>query len=405
MVALNENTSFSITSNDFSEVRKISAGSGMTAGNGAFFNLTSNHTLTLDLSNVQFTGGKGRRSSILSDTKGGAIASGKNLTLKGNNAIFGGTEEGEGNTAECGGALFASGDIVFSGTLEFLNNSATDNGGAIYIGDLTVDFNRGDIVFSGKDSKITFRGNKANGVNNDIYTWRADVKIQDGGTYSFGGGIVTENGIFRDGTLDIGAADQDGSPNVTFEDGSISNLDGALDISNGATVTLKSGASFVVGSSLNVVGTNTTLVLGNNITSLSTGSLTVSEYGSLVLNVGDGTFAPFEVSGAATLAANSTVTLDFEKSFDPTKETEIHLFTVGETFTNDTSNVGWKNLPVERDLSVELFSRPLGTGTGVYARITSNSNPNPVPEPTTWGMLLLGLATLAIYARRKRNNA
>ncbi|MDO4571439.1 MAG: hypothetical protein Q4D38_13725, partial [Planctomycetia bacterium] len=42
MVTFSGETSFSIISAD-GTLKKISAGAGMTAGNGAFFNLTSNH--------------------------------------------------------------------------------------------------------------------------------------------------------------------------------------------------------------------------------------------------------------------------------------------------------------------------------------------------------------------------
>ncbi|MDO4585073.1 MAG: hypothetical protein Q4D62_13340, partial [Planctomycetia bacterium] len=237
MVGFSGDTSFSIISED-GTLKKISAGAGMTAGNGAFFNLTSNHTLTLDLSNVQFSGGKGA-ADVDGYVTGGAIFSAGNLKLTGN-AIFGGENATDGNTAGYGGALgdYGSGytkSIELNGNFQFLNNSVDVAGGAINGGSVT--FSGGtytftnnsagnwggailarSVTFSGRGSIATFTGNTASGVNNDInVSGGGGVTIQDGGTYSFGGGIVA-------GSLIIGVDGQDGTPEVTFGSGSITKL-------------------------------------------------------------------------------------------------------------------------------------------------------------------------------------
>ena len=411
----------------------------MTAGSGAFFSLTSNHTLTLDLSNMQFSGGKGATDSGR-DTTGGAIFSAGNLKLTGN-AIFGGTETGEGNTAYYGGALGVYGrgtnNIEFDGDFQFLNNSAHYAGGAIYTGGAgadTVTFSGGTYtftgnltstsgsggaiyadttMFSGAGSKATFTGNKRGvafdsdgkpvadtGTNNDIYSDGGNVTIQDGGTYFFGGGIAVSYD-YSEGSLTIGVDGQDGAPDVTFGNGSVSNV-GSWEIGHGAGVTLESGSQFTVDEGLSLAGENSTLVLGNNMKSLSMGSLNVSEKASLVLDVGNGTFTPFEVNGAALFGDTSTLMLDFGDTFSLSGDLELLLFTVDGNYLNEAT-LEW-NQPAGGDISVELIVQAMQESNykQVYAHISGNSNPNPVPEPTTWAMLLLGLATLAIYARRKK---
>ena len=109
------------------------------------------------------------------------------------------------------------------------NMAQTNPGGAISA--------RGDVSFSGEGASATFSGNTANGVANDVYAG-GDVVITGSGTYSFGGGVVAAGGL----TISDGA-------DVTFGAGSVTNVAGALTLSN-ATLTIAGGeaTSFAVGS-------------------------------------------------------------------------------------------------------------------------------------------------------------
>ncbi|MDO4585110.1 MAG: autotransporter domain-containing protein [Planctomycetia bacterium] len=213
-------TSLSIYSNAADTVRKIT-NTNATAGSGAF--LSAAGDLTLNLSDVQFVGGKGATDSD-DDVNGGAIFSAGNLTLTGS-AIFGGTGEGEGNTATYGGALGAYGsgtnDIVLNGNFQFLNNTAYA-GGAIYAGD-DVDISgtfhfenntagdEGGAIYAGDDVDISgtfhFENNTASNDGGAIYAF--DTVTLSGGTYTFtnnsaggsGGAICADDDVDLSGTF------------------------------------------------------------------------------------------------------------------------------------------------------------------------------------------------------------
>ncbi|MDO4570726.1 MAG: hypothetical protein Q4D38_10105, partial [Planctomycetia bacterium] len=205
MVGFSGDTSFSIISED-GTLKKISAGTGMTAGSGAFFNLSTGNMLTLDLSNVQFSGGKGVM--VANDRiTGGAIFSAGSLTLTGN-AIFGGTGEGEGNTAGYGGALGAYGsdpttrNIELNGTFQFINNSASW-GGAIDAGTVTLSggtntFIRNSASWGGAIHAITTM-TLSGGTNTFIRNSASWGGAIHAGTVTLSGGMNTFTGNSADG--------------------------------------------------------------------------------------------------------------------------------------------------------------------------------------------------------------
>lgn len=122
-------------------------------------------------------------------SSGGAIASFAAETTVGANAVF--TSNTSGTV---GGAINNQtyGDVIATFTLGsgavFSNNSASENGGAIY--------NTGNLLFKGN---VTFSGNTAGGVLNDIHNTGA--MTVEAGTLTLDGGI-TGNGTltFADGS-------------------------------------------------------------------------------------------------------------------------------------------------------------------------------------------------------------
>lgn len=122
-------------------------------------------------------------------SSGGAIASFAAETTVGANAVF--TSNTSGTV---GGAINNQtyGDVIANFTLGsgavFSNNSASENGGAIY--------NTGNLLFKGN---VTFSGNTAGGVLNDIHN--TGTMTVEAGTLTLDGGI-TGNGTltFADGS-------------------------------------------------------------------------------------------------------------------------------------------------------------------------------------------------------------
>ncbi|MDO4584116.1 MAG: autotransporter domain-containing protein [Planctomycetia bacterium] len=259
----NGSPTISIQSNQSGTLRTIRAATGM---NGAFFDFQEN--AMLNFSDVQFSGGTGAINYGIAS--GGAISVYGGLDFQGSNVVF------SNNSAQRnGGAIYVgSGYSTWSGSgVVFSNNSAQRNGGAIYVGmgDMDVidaDFTfvdntaggeggaiwtDGSVKFSG-NSRVTFANNRMNdngttGTANDIYAGES-VSIRDGGEYTFGGGIQARN-------LNVGSLYQDGSPIVTFGEGSITEvgnkieiMDAMVKVIGGTDTTLKANSLSVSGNSL-----------------------------------------------------------------------------------------------------------------------------------------------------------
>jgi len=179
---------------------------------------------------------------------GGAILAGYRVYIDGNNLF-------ENNTAGYYGGAISSlfnEEVVLSGTNTFKNNkvlkvsSGSVGGGAI---------SAGSIILKGDDSVAIFEGNTLAGAPNDIatgyYGTEGSVTIQDAGTYTFGGGIVSTG---------LGISDA----NVTFKDGSKTAISGAVTLV-GANVTIEgSDGAFKTGSMTADTGSKLNLVYTGN---------------------------------------------------------------------------------------------------------------------------------------------
>lgn len=150
-----------------------------------------------------------------------------------------------------GGAIFSDGNLTISGNFTFTNNTAGGKGGAIFADD--------NVFFIGAGTTISFSGNKAGGVSNDIFLADNDdiMVIRDAGTYTFGGGIDASRGS----SLKIGTG-----ANVTFGATSVTTIGGNTTIEAGATVTFESGSVNTFAGGLHLVGNGAKLSLGGNTT-------------------------------------------------------------------------------------------------------------------------------------------
>ena len=235
-------------------VRKIDA----SGADRLFYSDVQNSELTLNIANLELTNGN-TITSTSDNGNGGLIRTSftGSVTINGNNASF------TNSKAYSGGAIYAKtvnlngsntfswnetqssggaicGDMInISGINTFTYNSAQHSldvcGGAIYAYD--------DIVFKGKNSTATFSNNIVTVGStqhmNDIYA-EDNITIQDGGRYTFNGGITTakpQEGVPPFQTFTI----QDGS-NVTFGTGSSTIINGTTKLDN-AHLTIQGGAS------------------------------------------------------------------------------------------------------------------------------------------------------------------
>ena len=134
--------------------------------------------------------------SNVSASRGGAIAT-RPVGSSGSSSLYitgDGTSATEfnGNSAVNGGAIWTEVKTVIANT-NFTNNIATSgNGGAI--SHTATDANRAlGIIADGKD--VTFSGNKANNVNNDIYnSGQLELIATGANKITLGGGITGSNG-------------------------------------------------------------------------------------------------------------------------------------------------------------------------------------------------------------------
>lgn len=308
----------------------------------------------------------GNTSSVMAEENGADITSS-------GGAVHGNVQSSENSTivfyqnaAMYGGATFSeSGTSNFAGNIQFLNNTASLKGGAIY--------STSSLVFSGSTTTIVFSGNKTGSEasgwsNNDIALGnsKGSITIMDSGRYTFGGGIDASAG----GVIDISEA------HLTFQESSINKFGGNTTISNSATISLKEGATFEIQA-------------GANMSFESKANL------ELCTNLDESTV--IEIEKDASISFDETVKIIID----------VYLPSQNDSFLSDgSSNIaiirahdqnGIDQLgEIEVRVNGETFNGEWITfqeANTLYLGIT-------IPEPSTFG-LLSGLGALTLCASRR----
>jgi predicted outer membrane repeat protein len=231
-----------------------------------------------------------------------------------------------------GGAIYnAGGLVVINEGASFTNNSAGENGGAIYNADILN-------LTAHSENSISFSGNTANGVANDIYN-TGTINIDGAGDVNIDSGVAGSGKINKSGfgTLNINGnsasytgefIQTDGITNATANffagtntisggqlnfTGNGAQTGGTLNISGGA-VSLKNNASLsdtnVSLASGNLVMTDSATT--NNVTfdlsegTLSTGANTIINNGTIALNGGHASISG-TINGANTTIADGVL--------------------------------------------------------------------------------------------------
>ncbi len=297
----------------------------------------------------------------------GAIYCGGNFTIEeGATVIFDGND-GTGH----GGAIYASsGTINIAGNVTFMNNTIAGedkDGGAI---------DAKNVIFSGDNTVVKFINNSSTN-GDDILA--DNVTFNDNGTYSFDGGIVTEEG----GNLTI-----NDTASVTLAAGSESNIAGGVETTG----------TLLIDGNLNAyqdvaVKTGGTIGGSGNVT----GDVTLDKGATLQLGIDkDGNAKALDVTGNVTLNEESKIEIVVDEEYLPSH---------GQTFDMPILN----NIKVDTqkdnfDLNTLLSGDAASwfvLSVGEDGSLTAGVNPNYVPEPTTWVLMILGFAGLVCL--RKRN--
>ena len=163
-----------------------------------------------------------------------------NLTL--DNVNF---ENGISDYQDNGGfGKFNIQEMTIEGTdVDISNCSADANGGAFYFSN--------DAAFKGDGSSMTFTGNQAKNVNNDIYCV-GNLVFTDAGTYSLDGGIETGS-------------------------------NGSLSLTNGVSINFSEGATNSLGA-LNILGENTLATFAEGTTTNVIGQTTIEDTGTTTVD-------------------------------------------------------------------------------------------------------------------------
>ena len=282
------------------------------------------------------------------------------------------------------GAVLAcnSGNIILAGTMDFIENQAKSNGGAISIN------GTGNLTFKGDGSVMSFVGNKTNSgsENSDIFVSSGTVTFQDKGTYVLNGGIKAP-------TVQINNA-----ANVTFGPESVNTIS-TLNVSGGSALTLGAlssvGTFSLASESVLELGTDSQAAL-LSVTSAMTLDGTVN------LDLfADGTSDGIAFSGTAsdiTLGTNAAISLSYNEPMPETRQiADYSLFSgLNESQAAEIlDKLDLSTLPTWTDWCVSQ--------SGVSGRFSVSLNANNsayVPEPATWTLLLFGLAGVWYLRRR-----
>ena len=159
---------------------------------------------------ITFSGNTATNTSSSMGTEGGAIYTYKTLTMTGST----GKISFSGNQAQKGGAINSSSVNLTAGSggIEFVNNHASDRGGAIYINQT----GSANVKITAAEGDIVFSGNTAGSTRNAIYIYNSDpptINLQAKGNHfiSFEDAISGRDPKYIDVLLNDGTTDYDGT--------------------------------------------------------------------------------------------------------------------------------------------------------------------------------------------------
>ena len=159
---------------------------------------------------ITFSGNTATNTSSSMGTEGGAIYTYKTLTMTGST----GKISFSGNQAQKGGAINSSSVNLTAGSggIEFVNNHASDRGGAIYINQT----GSANVKITAAEGDIVFSGNTAGSTRNAIYIYNSDpptINLQAKGNHfiSFEDAISGRDPKYIDVRLNDGTTDYDGT--------------------------------------------------------------------------------------------------------------------------------------------------------------------------------------------------
>ena len=195
-----------------------------------------------------------------SENGGGFYSVGGAVTVTG---TFGGAEEGAGNTAANGGAVYVSGTTLNLNGASFSGNTSSTNGGAMYaLNAITVIGGTWSNNAAVEAGAASFNGNTSTGNGGALYMEGGSVtvmnassalnanKAENGGAiYATSGAITLSNGSLTDNEASAsGGAIYAASASVTVSGGSVSTNTAAQ--GNGGAVYAGSGTVNVSGGTL-----------------------------------------------------------------------------------------------------------------------------------------------------------
>ena len=290
-------------------------------------------------------------------------------------------------TKGSGGAVSTDGVMTFKQGATFTGNSAAINGGAIYNGNngvLTVKggtfsgnsagekggaiYNANKLILDATDRAISFSGNTANGVSNDIYLYdarndalspaseAANMTLQGGNTITFDGSIEGDAGT----TITSSAGD-------LVLNGDNTNYLGTFTQTAGKTTVGTTGKFFG--------GANTHQIQGGSLVLAAADAISGSK---LALSAGVDMYIQADttindnVSGGGTINHNSNTTLTIlgsNNAFTGTLNQQAGTLNIGDDGTTVTTSLGKNNIS-GGTVNVEANATLTGTNTITGGEVT-----------------------------------
>lgn len=353
--------------------------------------------------------------SVVINNGGSIVASG--TTFENNNASTADGNSGNGGVIQNNSGTATVTVSTNNGT-SFKNNTATGLGGAIYNNGIL----KLDTVIGGE---ISFSGNKANGVANDIYT-EDTLSILGSGTVQLDGGIAGKGSITS-------------STNKLILNGDNSNYIGSFTQTEGTTTVGKvakffEGSSKISGGQLNwntnndlqngsLIVDSAKLVIGNDAQLSIKGNSNISKATKVTINdnanlnlVGK-TMTIGNISGNGTLTADGSI-LTYDKNSGVTKgfaSKNSSNVTVNGTDNSNVdsiigaivngSNVGltlnFEDLTTNKDISLNLISEDLGAD---IAKLNTSGNVAISGKLTNNAGTVTNSGTLTLYGTTENDS-